>query len=121
MSEFFIRRPIVAMVISILMVLMGLITLKSIPISKYPEITPPMVQVTTLFNGANAVNVEQAVATPIEQQVNGVEEMLYMKSINAADGSLTLQVSFEVGTDLDNANMLTQNRVSQSSDKCQMK
>jgi HAE1 family hydrophobic/amphiphilic exporter-1 len=117
MSEFFIRRPIVAMVISILMVLMGLITLRSIPISKYPEITPPMVQVTTLFNGANAVNVEQAVATPIEQQVNGVEEMLYMKSINAADGSLTLQVSFEVGTDLDNANMLTQNRVSQSSAK----
>jgi HAE1 family hydrophobic/amphiphilic exporter-1 len=74
MSEFFIRRPIVAMVISILMVIMGLITLKGIPISKYPEITPPMMQVTTLFNGANAVNVEQAVATPIEQQVNGVEE-----------------------------------------------
>jgi HAE1 family hydrophobic/amphiphilic exporter-1 len=117
MSEFFIRRPIVAMVISILMVIMGLITLRGIPISKYPEITPPMVQVTTLFNGANAVNVEQAVATPIEQQVNGVEEMLYMKSINAADGSLTLQVSFEVGTDLDNANMLTQNRVSQASAK----
>ncbi|MDZ7608565.1 MAG: multidrug efflux RND transporter permease subunit [Cyclobacteriaceae bacterium] len=117
MSEFFIRRPIVAMVISILMVIMGLITLSSIPISKYPEITPPMVQVTTLFNGANAVNVEQAVATPIEQQVNGVEQMLYMKSINAADGSLTLQVSFEVGTNLDNANMLTQNRVSQASAK----
>ena len=117
MSEFFIRRPIVAMVISILMIIMGLITLTGIPISKYPEITPPMVQVTTLFNGANAVNVEQAVATPIEQQVNGVEEMLYMKSINAADGSLTLQVSFEVGTDLDNANMLTQNRVSQASAK----
>ena len=105
------------MVISILMVIMGLITLRGIPVSKYPEITPPMVQVTTLFNGANAVNVEQAVATPIEQQVNGVEEMLYMKSINAADGSLTLQVSFEVGTNLDNANMLTQNRVSQASAK----
>jgi HAE1 family hydrophobic/amphiphilic exporter-1 len=117
MSEFFIRRPIVAMVISILMVIMGLITLGSIPISKYPDITPPMVQVTTTFNGANAVNVEQAVATPIEQQVNGVEEMLYMRSINAADGSLTLQVSFEVGTDLDNANMLTQNRVSQANAK----
>jgi HAE1 family hydrophobic/amphiphilic exporter-1 len=117
MSEFFIRRPIVAMVISILMVIMGLITLQGIPISKYPDITPPMIQVTTTFQGANAVNVEQAVATPIEQQVNGVEEMLYMKSINAADGSLTLQVSFEVGTDLDNANMLTQNRVSQASAK----
>ncbi|MFD2200969.1 efflux RND transporter permease subunit [Shivajiella indica] len=117
MSEFFIRRPIVAMVISILMILMGLITLRGIPVSKYPEITPPMIQVTTNFTGANAVNVEQAVATPIEQQVNGVEEMLYMKSVNAADGSLTLQVSFEVGTDLDNANMLTQNRVSQANAK----
>jgi len=117
MSEFFIRRPIVAMVISILMIIIGLITLSGIPISKYPEITPPMIQVTTTFNGANAVNVEQAVATPIEQQVNGVEEMLYMKSINAADGSLTLQVSFEVGTDLDNSNMLTQNRVSQANAK----
>lgn len=117
MSEFFIRRPIVAMVISILMVIMGLITLRGIPVSKYPDITPPMIQVTTMFNGANAVNVEQAVATPIEQQVNGVEQMLYMKSINAADGSLTLQVSFEVGTNLDNANMLTQNRVSQANAK----
>jgi HAE1 family hydrophobic/amphiphilic exporter-1 len=117
MSEFFIRRPIVAMVISILMIIMGLITLRSIPISKYPDITPPMIQVTTTFNGANAVNVEQAVATPIEQQVNGVENMLYMKSINSSDGALTLQVSFEVGTDLDNANMLTQNRVSQSNSK----
>lgn len=117
MSEFFIRRPIVAMVISILMIIMGLITLRGIPVSKYPDITPPMIQVTTTFNGANAVNVEQAVATPIEQQVNGVEEMLYMKSINAADGSLTLQVSFEVGTNLDNANMLTQNRVSQANAK----
>ncbi len=105
------------MVISILMILMGLITLSGIPISKYPDITPPMIQVTTTFTGANAVNVEQAVATPIEQQVNGVEEMLYMKSINGSDGSLTLQVSFEVGTDLDNANMLTQNRVSQASAK----
>ncbi|MCL6258037.1 multidrug efflux RND transporter permease subunit [Aquiflexum sp. TKW24L] len=117
MSEFFIRRPIVAMVISILMIIIGLITLRGIPVSKYPDITPPMVQVTTNFTGANAVNVEQAVATPIEQQVNGVENMLYMKSINAADGSLTLQVSFEVGTDLDNANMLTQNRVSQATAK----
>lgn len=117
MSEFFIRRPIVAMVISILMIIMGLITLRGIPVSKYPDIVPPMIQVTTTFNGANAVNVEQAVATPIEQQVNGVENMLYMKSINAADGSLTLQVSFEVGTDLDNANMLTQNRVSQANAK----
>ncbi|MCO4292980.1 multidrug efflux RND transporter permease subunit [Solitalea sp. MAHUQ-68] len=117
MSEFFIRRPIVAMVISIIMVLMGLLTLRNIPIAQYPEITPPMIQVTSVYTGASAVNVEQAVATPIEQQVNGVEQMLYMKSVNAGDGSLTLQVSFEVGVNLDNANMLTQNRVSQANAK----
>lgn len=114
MSEFFIRRPIVAMVISILTVILGLMVLQGIPISQYPEITPPMVKVTGLYNGANAVNMEQTVALPIEQQVNGVENMIYMRSINANDGSTTLEVSFEVGTNLDNANMLTQNRVSQA-------
>lgn len=114
MSEFFIRRPIVAMVISILTVILGLMVLQGIPISQYPEITPPMVKVTGLYNGANSVNMEQTVALPIEQQVNGVENMIYMRSINANDGSTTLEVSFEVGTNLDNANMLTQNRVSQA-------
>ena len=112
MSEFFIRRPIVAMVISIFTIILGLITLKGVPISQYPDITPPMIKITGNYPGANAMNVEQAVATPIEQQVNGVENMIYMQSINANDGSTTIQVSFEVGTNLDNANMLTQNRVS---------
>ncbi|MBZ5858219.1 efflux RND transporter permease subunit [Flavihumibacter profundi] len=111
MSEFFIRRPIVAMVISIFIILLGLLTLRKIPIAQYPEIVPPMIKITGTYNGANAVNVEQTTATPIEQQVNGVEEMLYMQSINANDGTTTIQVSFEVGTNLDNANMLTQNRV----------
>jgi HAE1 family hydrophobic/amphiphilic exporter-1 len=111
MSEFFIRRPIFAMVISILIVIMGLLTLQSIPVSKYPEITPPMVQVTAAYTGANAVDMEKTVATPIEQQVNGVENMLYMKSVNY-NGTMSLQVSFDVGTNLDNANMLTQNKVS---------
>jgi HAE1 family hydrophobic/amphiphilic exporter-1 len=99
------------MVISIFMVILGLLVLRGIPISQYPEITPPMIKITGSYNGANAVNVEQTIATPIEQQVNGVEEMLYMQSINANDGTTTINVSFEVGTDLDKANMLTQNRV----------
>lgn len=111
MSEFFIRRPIFAIVISILIVIMGVLTMLGIPVSKYPEITPPMVQVTAFYNGANAVNMEQAVATPLEQQINGVEGMLYMKSINANNGSTSIQVSFDVGTDLDKVNMLTQNKV----------
>ena len=111
MSEFFIRRPIVAMVISIFTIILGVLILRKVPISQYPEITPPMIKITGTYSGANAVNVEQSVATSIEQEVNGVENMLYMQSINANDGNTTIQVSFEVGTNLDNANMLTQNRV----------
>lgn len=114
MGEFFVRRPIVAMVLAIVIVLVGLLALRSVPISQYPEITPPTIKINTSFVGANAVNVEQGVAAPIEQKVNGVEEMIYMKSTNASDGNLSLDVSFKVGTNLDNANMLTQNRVSQA-------
>ena len=113
MGKFFVNRPIVAIVISIVMILLGMVAMMSLPISQYPEITPPEIQITTTYRGAGAVAVEQAVATPLEQKVNGVEEMLYMKSTNASDGSMTIRVTFEVGTDLDKANMLTQNRVSQ--------
>ncbi len=114
MGEFFVRRPIVAMVISIIIVILGLLALQKTPIAQYPDIVPPVVKITTSYTGANALNVEQAVATPIEQKVNGVENMLYMKSINTSDGALTVEVTFEVGTNLDNANMLTQNRQKQS-------
>jgi len=114
MGDFFVRRPIVAIVISLFIVIIGGISLLGVPIAQYPEITPPAVEIRTSYTGANALNVEQAIATPIEQKVNGVENMLYMKSINAGDGTLNLQVTFEVGTDLDNANMLTQNRVTQA-------
>jgi HAE1 family hydrophobic/amphiphilic exporter-1 len=114
MARFFVNRPIVAMVLSIIMVLLGVVAMRGLPIAQYPEIVPPMVQVTTTFIGASATDVEASVATPLEQQVNGVEQMIYMKSTNANDGTLTLKVSFEVGSNLDMDNVLTQNRVNQA-------
>jgi HAE1 family hydrophobic/amphiphilic exporter-1 len=114
MGEFFVRRPIVAMVISIIIVILGYLAMQKTPVAQYPDIVPPLVKITTSFTGANALNVEQAVATPIEQKVNGVENMLYMKSINTADGACTIEVTFDVGTNLDNANMLTQNKEKQA-------
>ena len=115
MSNFFIRRPIVAMVISIVLILVGIIVMRGLPIAQFPDIVPPMINVTTTYIGASSLDVEQSVATPLEQQVNGVENMIYMKSINGNDGTMTLQVSFDVGSDLDMSNVLTQNRVNQAS------
>jgi len=114
MAEFFVRRPIVAMVIAIIIVIVGIVSMGSLPIAQYPDITPPEVQVSASYTGANAEVVEQSVATPVEQKVNGVENMLYMKSVNANDGSMNLTVSFEVGSDLDMSNVLVQNRVSEA-------
>ena len=111
-SHFFIKRPIFAGVISIVIVLLGLLSLFSLPIARYPEIAPPTITVTALYPGADAQSVADTVATPIEAEVNGVENMLYMNSVCGNDGSYSLTVTFAAGTDLDTANVLTQNRVS---------
>src|SRR5262252_1810382 len=112
MSEFFIRRPIVAIVIAILTVLMGTYSLLKLSFEQYPFLAPPTIRVTANYPGASAVAVEQSVATPVEQEVNGVDRMIYMKSSNTSDGRMLLDVNFEVGVDQDTANVLTQNRVS---------
>ncbi len=111
-SKFFIERPVLANVIAILMVVIGAVALFALPVAQYPDVTPPTVQVTTRYPGASARTVIDTVALPIEQQVNGVEGMIYMQSYAGADGSYTLTVTFKIGTDLNFAQVLVQNRVS---------
>src|SRR6185369_15514358 len=101
MSKFFIGRPIVAIVIAIVTVLGGLVAMQGLPIAQFPDIVPPQILVTATYNGADAVTIEQSVATPLEQQMNGVDNMLYMMSTNANDGTMTLKVTYDVGTNVD--------------------
>ncbi|MBZ9939245.1 efflux RND transporter permease subunit [Mesorhizobium sp. BR1-1-16] len=113
-SRFFIDRPVFAGVLSVLIVVAGLIGMRSLPISEYPEVVPPSIVVRATYPGANPVVVAQTVATPLEEQINGVEDMLYMNSQATSDGVLTLTVTFKLGTDPDKAQQLVQNRVSQA-------
>lgn len=111
-SKFFIDRPIFATVTAILIVVAGLVTLNTLPVAQFPDITPPTVQVTAIYPGASAQTVAQTIGTPIEEQVNGVDGMLYMSSSSSSSGEYSLTVTFEVGTDIDMATVMVQNRVS---------
>src|SRR6202023_1267004 len=111
LAHTFIDRPILATVLSVFVTLVGLGALVILPVAQYPEIVPPTVQITTVYPGASAETVARTVATPLEQQINGVESMLYMNSQSTGDGKLTITVTFRIGTDLNIAQMLTQNRV----------
>jgi HAE1 family hydrophobic/amphiphilic exporter-1 len=112
MSKFFIERPVLANVIAFVTMLLGGVALSNLPVAQYPPITPPTIQVTANYPGANAKTLVETVALPIEQLVNGVEKMLYMQSTCTSDGKYSLTVTFKVGTDLDFAQVLVQNRVS---------
>src|SRR5690242_18962335 len=114
MSKFFIRRPIVAIVIAILFVVGGAVMVFRLPVAQFPEIAPPQIETTAMYTGADALTVEQSVATAIDAQANGAKRMIYMQAISGNDGTMTLQVSFETGTDIDIDQVQVQNRLAQA-------
>ena len=114
MSRFFINRPVVAMVIAILIVLAGLVTFQRLPVAQFPDIAPPEISIRTMYVGADALTIEESVATPIEQTMTGVDNMIYMRSYNVNDGTMNLRVDFEVGTDPNVDNVLTYIRLAQA-------
>src|SRR5678815_4956426 len=113
-SDFFLKRPIFAGVLSIVIFLVGAISLTQLPISEYPEVVPPQIVVRAVYPGANPKTISETVAVPLEQQLNGVEDSLYIFSQATSDGVMTLTVTFKLGTDIDKAQVLVQNRVSQA-------
>src|ERR1044072_6363544 len=113
-SSFFIRRPIVAMAIALLTLLLGLLSMRQLPLAQFPQIVPPQINISTTFTGADAITIEESVSTPIEQQMSGVDGLLYMQSTNANDGSEALSVTFDINTDPNIDQVNVQNRVSQA-------
>ena len=116
MSKFFINRPIVAMVISVMFIILGIIAMVGLPVAQFPEIVPPEIQIFTRYTGADAETLEQSVATPMEEQISGVDNMNYMYSVNASNGTMRMFVNFDVKTDPNTDLIFTQMRQNRSRD-----